>query len=77
MIVTSAYHQLRAFLTFVKVFEGTSTRLWNCSAPSAWEKFDEELRKIVQYQLKGHVASYAHGLEHLAWRDSYNCAGAA
>ena len=77
IIVTSAYHQLRAFLTFIKVFEETTIRLWNAPAPSAWDKLEGELQKIAAYQAKGYVASYAEGLAHLAWRDSYNCAGAA
>lgn len=77
IIVTSAYHQLRAFLTFVKVFQGTGVRLWNAPAPSGWEKLDGELAKIAEYQARGHVATYREGRDHLAWRDSYNCAGAA
>jgi len=75
IVVTSAYHQLRAFLTFVKVFQGTSVRLWNAPAPSGWEKFEGELRKIEEYQAKNHVATYREGLDHLTWRDSYSCAG--
>lgn len=71
VIVTSAYHQLRAFLTFVKVFEGTGVRLWNASAPSAWDKLEDETLKIAQYQAKHHVASYDEGLMHLLERDGW------
>lgn len=73
IIVTSAYHQIRAFLTFVRAFGDTSVKLWNAPAPSSWEKLEGELQKITGYQLKGHVAGYAEGLEHLAWRDAYTC----
>lgn len=76
VIVTSAYHQLRAFLTFVKVFHGTGVRLWNAPAPSGWEKLEGEMAKIPEYHAKGHLASYRDGLDHLAWRESYHCAGA-
>lgn len=68
-IVTSAYHQLRAFLTFVAACGDQTIHLWNLPMPSAWEKFSGELEKIALYQHKGHVASWEAGLHHLDTRD--------
>jgi hypothetical protein len=70
VLVTSAYHQLRAFLTFVRVFRGTAVRIWNAPAPSEWGHLVDEARKIAAYQRKGHVASYAEGLAYLAQRST-------
>lgn len=73
-IVTSAYHQPRAFLTMVKVLidHGLSrtVRLWNRPAPSPMERLPEEWHKIRDYQEKGDVASTENGLLYLDWRDT-------
>lgn len=73
-IVTSAYHQVRAFLTFLRVLEeqgfARTVRLWNAAAPSRMEPLAEEWQKIAEYQAIGHVASYEAGIEYLNWRDS-------
>lgn len=72
-IVTSAYHQLRAFLTFVKAASdaGWKPRMWNLSAPSSMERVADEMRRIAEYQAKGHVASFEEGLSYCAWRDNH------
>lgn len=69
-VVTSAYHQLRAFLTFVKAAEGSLLAIYNCPAPSGMEDLEREFAKIDEYQRRGHVATYEAGLAHLAWRDA-------
>lgn len=73
-IVTSAYHQPRAFLTFLRVLHERglerTVRLWNAPAPSRMEPLQDEWDKIVEYQARGHVASYEDGLAYLDWRDS-------
>lgn len=73
-IVTSAYHQLRAFLTFLKVLQerglDRTVRLRNAPAASRMDKLAQELDKIAAYQAKGHVASFEDGLRYLQWRDS-------
>jgi CMP-N-acetylneuraminic acid synthetase len=73
-IVTSAYHQPRAFLTFLQVLKQAGRerdiRLWNAPAPSRMDKLASEWEKIRTYHARGHVASYDDGLEYLAWRDS-------
>lgn len=73
-IVTCAYHQPRAFLTFLRVLQETgldrTVRLWNAPAAGRMEKLAEEWRKITEYAAKGHVASYEDGLRYLDWRDT-------
>lgn len=73
-IVTSAYHQVRAFLTFLRVLQqqrrAQDIRLWNAPAPSRMDKLASEWDKIRTYHERGHVASYDEGLEYLVWRDS-------
>ena len=67
-ICTSAFHQLRAFLTFLQAADYAPIRLWNLPVHSGMEQLAEELDKIEQYQSKGHCASYARAREYLAWR---------
>jgi len=73
-IITSAYHQVRAFLTFLRVIQEQQrdrlVRIWNAPAPSRMEPMREEWNKISDYQNRGHVATYEDGLTYLDWRDS-------
>lgn len=69
-VVTSAYHQLRAFLTFVKAAEGRDVWIWNYTTPSLMDDLATEFAKITDYQQRGHVATYEQGLEYLQWRDA-------
>jgi CMP-N-acetylneuraminic acid synthetase len=73
-IVTSAYHQPRAFLTFLRVLErqrlDRTIRLWNAPAPSRMDKLAAEWEKIARYQASGDVASYDDGIAYLTWRDA-------
>lgn len=70
ILLTSAYHQPRAFLTFLKVLQeaGADRRiqLWNKPAASRLDKLPEEWQKIRRYQ--EHVASIEEGLAYLDWR---------
>lgn len=71
VIVTSAYHQPRAFLTFLRVLQemGRAHRvtLWNAPAPTTYDPGDEA-EKIRRYQAKEHCAEYHEGLTYLAQR---------
>lgn len=73
-IMTSAYHQPRAFLTFVKILHDLNldrtVRLWNCPVPSRMDRLAEEWHKTSEYQAKGDVATIEQGLAYLEWRDS-------
>ncbi len=73
-IITSAYHQPRAFLTMLKVLidHGLSrtVRIWNRPAPSPMTRLADEWHKILEYQAKGDVATAEQGLLYLDWRDS-------
>lgn len=74
VIVTSAYHMPRAFLTFLQVLKDhgleRTVRLWCAPAPSGFQKLSGEFLKITEYQAKGHVARYDEGLAYLEWRNS-------
>lgn len=71
-VVTSAYHQPRAFLTFLRALQkrglDRKVRLYNAPAPSRMDKLSDEWRKIAQYTED--VATYDEGLAYLNWRDS-------
>lgn len=73
-IITSAYHQPRAFLTFLKVLQeqrlDRTVRLWNVPVPSRMDQLADEWHKISDYRLMGHVASPEQGLLYLDWRDT-------
>lgn len=73
-LMTSAYHQPRAFLTMLQVLltQGLerTVRLWNVPVPSRMHRLPEEWHKIREYQAKGDVASPEQGLLYLDWRDS-------
>lgn|GEM_PF-6419197 len=72
-IITSAYHQPRAFLTMVKVLINhglaRTVRVWNRPAPSPMHRLSEEAHKIADYAAKGDVATPEQGLLYLDWRD--------
>lgn len=74
ILVTSAYHLPRAFLTFLQVLQDhaldRTVRLWTAPAPSRMEKLAGEWQKVRVYQAKGHVASVEDGLAYLDWRDT-------
>jgi hypothetical protein len=73
-LVTSVYHQLRAFLTLLRAAQDVGAertlRIWNDPAPSTMAKLPQELEKIALYQKRGHVASYEEGMAYLDWRDT-------
>lgn len=73
-IITSAYHQPRAFLTVLKVLidQGIArtVRLWNIPAPSPMRELAHEWTKITEYIAKGDVATVEQGLTYLTWRDT-------
>ena len=68
-VITSAFHQLRAFLTFVQVLGGQPVRVWNLPVPGSMDRLGEEFAKIAAYQARGHVASYLEGRQYWEWRN--------
>lgn len=69
-LVTSAYHQLRAFLTAVAVMPRPwRLKVWNAPAPSGMDQLGDEFSKIAAYQQTGDVASFQDGMAYLYWRD--------
>lgn len=72
-IITSPYHQLRAFLTFLKVIQRwprmyENVRIENSTAgylPLHKEDLERELGKIKRYIDKGDVATIEEGLEYM------------
>lgn len=73
LLLTSAYHQVRVFLTMLRALQEhgleRTIRLWNVPAASRMDKLADEWRKIGEYQHTGHVASLDNGLAYLDWRD--------
>jgi len=84
ILTGSHYHQLRAFLTFLKVLieEKLQNKLIIYNAPenklnwfeeSGWGKrielLENELNKITTYQSLNHIASYKEAFEYLEWRE--------
>lgn len=74
VIVTSAYHMPRAFLTFLRVLMDAglerTVRLWCAPVYSSMGKLSGEWNKIREYQAKGHCARFDEGLAYLDWQDS-------
>lgn len=76
ILVASGFHQLRAFLTFLKAAEGIDLKIFNAPAENLswfentqWNKtrlelLEQEFKKIDEYMLKGHLATFNQGLEH-------------
>lgn len=71
ILCTSAHHQLRAFLTWVRALEVSgrdrAVRMWNLPVWQEGVVGDEE-QKIRTYQTSGDCASYEAGLDYLDWR---------
>lgn len=84
ILVASNYHQLRAFLTFLKVLfeEGLENKIQIFNAPvrnlhwyetTPWGRridiLETELEKIDNYFLEGHVASYKQLIDYYKWKE--------
>ncbi len=78
LLVASAYHQYRAFLTFLKARAEAGSALEITNAPArglSWTEenpwgrridlLDAEFKKIEEYRALGHVATFAEGIEYL------------
>ena len=78
LMVASAYHQYRAFLTFLKARAEAGSALEITNAPArglSWTEenpwgrridlLDAEFKKIEEYRALGHVATFAEGIEYL------------
>lgn len=78
ILFVSPYHLLRAYCTLLKVYDGTEAPLiYPMPVPvppsqtvpetslSSWELAPGEVRRIIEYQKKGHVASKHELVAHL------------
>lgn len=84
ILVASAFHQPRAFLTFLKAMEDVKQEISIFNAPvrelswfkkSPWGKtrfelLEEELRKTKEYTKKGDLASFDEAIEHQKWKEA-------
>lgn len=83
ILVATHYHQYRAFLTFLKVRNdlGCNIEIFNAPARYAswfentpWGRrinlLGEELEKIIEYQSKGHVASFEDGIKYFEQKEN-------
>lgn len=74
ILVASHYHQLRAFLTFLKAMReaGLEICIYNSPArelPWVEKLFEDEMKKIEEYGAKGHVASIQDALKYQEWKE--------
>ena len=81
ILVASAFHQLRAFLTFLKVRGEFPVAIYNAPVENlSWFEnthwgdnrlrlLEKELEKIAEYSKKGHLATFKEGLEHQQWKE--------
>lgn len=83
ILVASHFHQLRAFLTFLKTMETAKLKIQIFNAPVrnlAWfektalgqtrfQLFGQELKKINQYFKKGHLAAVKEALAYQKWKE--------
>lgn len=69
LIVTSPYHQYRAFLTWLAAMKraSTSVMLVNAPAPLSLREdlLAQEFKRIETYRAQGDVASYEEGVDYL------------
>jgi len=82
ILVASHYHQLRAYLTFLRSMEnvGLKIRIYNAPVRDLpWfakvvdknrkELFESELKKIEEYSAKNHVVSIQDALDYQEWKE--------
>ncbi len=82
ILVASAFHQPRAFLTFLKAVRDykVEIKIFNAPAKHLWfeekelglsrlELLSGEFKKIKEYQKKGHVVSIKEALEYQKWKE--------
>ena len=83
ILVASHFHQLRAFLTFLKTMQEAKLKIQIFNLPvknlswfkktylgkSRFELLTEEFKKISQYAKKGHIASVKTALIYQKWKE--------
>lgn len=82
ILVASAFHQPRAFLTFLKAMkeQNLMIKVFNAPALHSWftpssvqstrmELLQKEIEKIEEYQKKGHVATLQEAFEYQKWKE--------
>ncbi|MBF0205446.1 MAG: YdcF family protein [Oligoflexia bacterium] len=82
ILVASAYHQYRAYLTFLSVFLKSDEQITIINSPvkqlswfsknewgDRYELLFQEFKKIEQYRMKGHIASYQEAIEYQRWKE--------
>jgi uncharacterized SAM-binding protein YcdF (DUF218 family) len=73
ILVASEFHQLRAYLTFLKVAEEFNLKILIINAPAEDEHknlFNKELAKIEGYQKRGDVLEFEKALEYQTWKEN-------
>ena len=84
ILVGSHYHQVRAFLTFLRAMKEMNLliKIYNSSAKNfSWfdkgtagktyeQLLGDEFVRIEKYQTLGHVVSFDEAVEYFKWRDS-------
>src|SRR3989344_3758733 len=82
ILVASEFHQLRAFLTFLKergdypviILNAPSKKSWFNKSLGIirWKLLVGELKKIKEYKKKGHLASIKEAINYQKWKEQQN-----
>lgn len=86
ILVASHFHQLRAYLTFLKAMEDLKIKIEIFNAPPnnlSWfertaagfnriKLLEKELKKIKEYQKKGHLVLFPKAIEYQKWKEKQN-----
>ena len=68
ILVASQFHQLRAYLTFLKAMKDANMKIVIINAPvgdkSRKKLLEEEFKKIKEYEKKGHIFTFNQALEY-------------
>ena len=84
ILVASHFHQVRAYVTFLKAMENANLKIEIFNSPArdlSWfektslgknrlELFEDEVTKIDAYTKKGHVFSLSDALRYQEWKES-------
>jgi len=72
ILVATDYHQLRAYLTFLKAMQEAGLKIMIFNAPAVLgqsELFKEESKKIREYSKKGHLATIKEAKNYQRWKE--------
>lgn len=72
ILVASDFHQLRAYLTFLKALQDLNLKITVINAPAKDNHkslLEQEFKKIKEYQKKGHIFTFKEALKYQKWKE--------